>query len=525
MKIQYNKNMKKILLLLLLMAPSLMFGQLDTINLGSPNVANDGETGLTAWPKINTTIRLLNTLQIYNLNTEELQILNGALFTATEGNQLVGLRTDSTVQDQIDATQFRLDTAKAAIREEIDAKIDEKVAALDAAAIVAPSRAEFVDSIAVQRDSLNILRDRIDAQDAQFQQLLVFIQSSGGGGLTFVNSISVLTVSGDTALYPGATFDFNANVEPDIATDTTGYWTLIEITGTATLDTVGKQTQPTLTATSFGTVKVRYTANDPSGVYGERLINITYPTFSEEYQAVFDAKVVKPSMAHAVAENTMVESLVSAGYWARMHYGNIYATESTAGAEALINWINPGTNDADLDGTSPTWDNLEGFTGVGSSYISTNFNPFGVVSQNSATAIIYIRSNVNETKNVYSSRGGGYFEFIPRDASSDFAHSMINTTSGEQIATGVTDASGLWINTRRGATEIEMYRNGTSVDTEADASGAVPNGEFFIFKTGTTYATQQVSMFWVMDAVSDAEAAALNTIFETYMDAIGTGIQ
>jgi len=35
----------------------------------------------------------------------------------------------------------------------------------------------------------------------------------------------------------------------------------------------------------------------------------------------------------------------------------------------------------------------------------------------------------------------------------------------------------------------------------------------------------EVAIFFIMDGVDDAEAAALNTIFETYMDAIGAGVQ
>ena len=53
----------------------------------------------------------------------------------------------------------------------------------------------------------------------------------------------------------------------------------------------------------------------------------------------------------------------------------------------------------------------------------------------------------------------------------------------------------------------------------------LPNDDMEVLARGGANQSQnQVAIFFIMDAVSDAEAAAITTIIETYMDAIGTGV-
>jgi hypothetical protein len=90
-----------------------------------------------------------------------------------------------------------------------------------------------------------------------------------------VESILVGTLSGENFINTnGGQRTFYADISPNNATDTTKTWSLILGTGTATLD-VSNPERPTLTATGNGTVTVRATANDGSGVYGEVEITIT----------------------------------------------------------------------------------------------------------------------------------------------------------------------------------------------------------------------------------------------------------
>ncbi len=97
--------------------------------------------------------------------------------------------------------------------------------------------------------------------------------------------------------------------------------------------------------------------------------------------------------------------------------------------------------------------------------------------------------------------------------------------SSNVTSVGSTDSRGFFMATRRGATDVEVYRNGSSIVAHNAASVSIPNDVTELFAiNGTNLDVTQISIALIMDGVSDAEAAAINTIIETYMDAIGKGV-
>jgi len=99
--------MKRILMTIILMAgiAAVMQGQLATINVSTPN-SGEGDSYRQAFKKANAAINLLNSVRLYDLNSSELLILNGALVTTAELNRSVGLR--AAIQTQIDAKEDSL---------------------------------------------------------------------------------------------------------------------------------------------------------------------------------------------------------------------------------------------------------------------------------------------------------------------------------------------------------------------------------------------------------------------------------
>ncbi|HPU47927.1 MAG TPA: Calx-beta domain-containing protein, partial [Syntrophomonadaceae bacterium] len=88
---------------------------------------------------------------------------------------------------------------------------------------------------------------------------------------TLVTSITVKGADDATTVANGGTLQMIAEVEPANATDKTVTWSVFPGTGTATID----PSTGLLTGTGEGTVTVRATANDGSGVYGEKVITVT----------------------------------------------------------------------------------------------------------------------------------------------------------------------------------------------------------------------------------------------------------
>ena len=112
-----------------------------------------------------------------------------------------------------------------------------------------------------------------------------------------------------------------------------------------------------------------------------RYSNYTAPAegdYYAEFQTVYDAFAAKPHADTAAFMETLVYSLDTLDFeggesvWDRMDLFYVFAGRD--GADALINWVNPGTYDAaNISETSFTA--YEGFAGDGSSdYINTSFS-------------------------------------------------------------------------------------------------------------------------------------------------------
>jgi hypothetical protein len=248
--------------------------------------------------------------------------------------------------------------------------------------------------------------------------------------------------------------------------------------------------------------------------------------YCNEYDAVYQAMTNKPSSTNAGYQNTMVAALVDGGYWARMDQLLIFATEINNGGEALINWVSPGTLDADAV-SSPAWTQYLGYLGDGSAdFISTNFNPVTVAghySINSASMGVYVLTDVNESAHVCGAYDAEGDATQIRPKSSDVFRIRVNNNESSAGSVANTDSKGLYIATRTSATAVKGYKNGSSTPViDVSINAVAVNEEFSVLcHTGGAFSTNRVALYWVMDGVSDADAAAIMAIFNTYMTSIG----
>ncbi len=95
------------------------------------------------------------------------------------------------------------------------------------------------------------------------------------GTIVKVSSISVTEANNNTSVLSGSTLQFNHSASPANAFDNTATWSVVNGTGSATIDQTGL-----LTPVTAGTVIVKATANDGSGVTGETIITIYDPITS-----------------------------------------------------------------------------------------------------------------------------------------------------------------------------------------------------------------------------------------------------
>jgi hypothetical protein len=247
-----------------------------------------------------------------------------------------------------------------------------------------------------------------------------------------------------------------------------------------------------------------------------------------EYQAVYDSLTTPPSAVIAEEQNAMVSALVTAGTWAKLDIFYLFAQTVNSDSEALKNWINPGTNDCTLV-NAPAFVALEGFTGNGSSsYINTNYNPNTDGSNytlNSACLGIYLRTDVTESTYDLGVQSGTAARIASHIAAGTYLNRINDSLSHEPANT---DARGLHIQNRTGASATEIFKNGASVDTDSVASVSVPADDIYICCQNNggpaQYSTKQVAVVFAGGGLTIGDVTAITNAIETYMDSNGKGV-
>jgi uncharacterized protein YjdB len=104
--------------------------------------------------------------------------------------------------------------------------------------------------------------------------------TTGYYDVTVIRGVAVSSISitgADTITVKGGTLQLAATVLPENAADKTVTWSIVSGGEAATLGVAGL-----LTAKADGTVKVRATANDGFGIYGEKAVTISGQTSNEQ---------------------------------------------------------------------------------------------------------------------------------------------------------------------------------------------------------------------------------------------------
>jgi len=257
--------------------------------------------------------------------------------------------------------------------------------------------------------------------------------------------------------------------------------------------------------------------------------------FCDAYQTVHDAFDTKPSEATSLIWDPMVKALVDGGYWdgpnVKMDAFYFFAAHEQAD-ESLINWVNPGTFDATLSGLdADDWVQWQGYTGDGVGHILLNYNPTDDATnyaQNDASMMVYIRTDLSEDVAYYvfanSEYEGVETTLVPYNGTN--AQWRINCAHTDYENSITTTSQGFWAVTRTGSTASALYQNGSLLETNDVSSTGVPNEDIRLLHIyGKDGSSHQVSVFIISSGMDGTAAGNINTIIETAMDALGTGVE
>jgi hypothetical protein len=249
-----------------------------------------------------------------------------------------------------------------------------------------------------------------------------------------------------------------------------------------------------------------------------------YSAYNQNTQNYLNA-MSNPWTGDTIAEiDYMIDSLDNDGYLDSIPAFYMFA--STSSGDALINIANPGTYNADLAGTSPTFTRLRYVQGDAvDDVISTNFNPTTEDIQQDAIAYgIGIADNQQYQDYVFGT--SGLADRFRVRGTADATRLHINTTANNSSYSH-TNSIGHWYVARTDASTQKHFLNGVEVDTEADASQLIVDAEFTIFTAGTEGHVDYQVVFWFAfrGVMTEAISADIQEDIEAFLDYIGGGIE
>lgn len=235
--------------------------------------------------------------------------------------------------------------------------------------------------------------------------------------------------------------------------------------------------------------------------------------------ALFAAMSPPPDDEHKEYYDTFIKSWKAAGLWNKTEYMLILA--APAPVENAMIWINNPAKTATKGGG--TFTPYVGYKGndVDGGRINAGWRGETAtnITKDSVSVMVYNRLNKQSSITIMSCSDGIGSITMPLLRNTSNALRIILCDLSTQVASTITDATGLFIATRRGD-DKRVYRNGLHIGTATAASTAVPLGvDMFLGRASYDY-----SFFAMTESLDDTEITAATTIVEAYMDSLGIGV-
>ena len=249
-------------------------------------------------------------------------------------------------------------------------------------------------------------------------------------------------------------------------------------------------------------------------------------SFGATYQAIYDSfPGGAPPDSQALAQNTMVESLVSSGVWPKLDAFLLYANNNEA--NAVYDWIRL-LNITNVHSTLFTAN--EGFTGDGTNdYLNILYDGSTDAvnyALNSASFGFYSRLDKDEGSIDCGAQIGADIAYIITKSAGN-VRPRVNTNGGGTAV--ITDTLGFICANRVINTHQEAYLNKVRVANIAQGSVAIPAGDFYMLGVNLNGAlsnpsTRQLSMGFVGGGLTQTDVNNFVDAIETYMDFLGKGV-
>jgi len=240
-------------------------------------------------------------------------------------------------------------------------------------------------------------------------------------------------------------------------------------------------------------------------------------SYSAEALAVFAAMTTPPTDARKLLIDACIAALKTGGVWTLLDVLYVFAAPDTQ--SALLNWKNPGTNNA-VETVAPTHVADRGYTSNGTTQYLTSYNP-------STAGLQFVRDDNHLgcyvlTNGAATGSDVGSQNVRSRIRNRSGSSGFIVTSSGTTTATpadGVNVPAHL-VGIRRDSANQFAFRNGLQASTAAVASTGTTD-IIEICRAFASYSDRQIALVHAGKSLSDPQALAAYNAFNTYLQAVG----
>lgn len=257
-------------------------------------------------------------------------------------------------------------------------------------------------------------------------------------------------------------------------------------------------------------------------------VTITVVAIDADAWSYIAAMTVRPDFARQTLIKTLVDSLKSAGVWAKLDA--LYLLAAHDAQAARLNAKAPGSFALTATG-SPTFTTDRGYTGTGTGvtpggYLTSGFNPAtagGHFAPNDAHLAVWVRNASSSTANsAMSEIGNGLAYISTKNATAGQIITRLNDNVSIGIAAGTPNSVEFFCISRAAAGTYDRYHNGTSLGALAQASTSVFSDAIYLLRRGTSsYSDAQISAASFGGALTATQEGDYHTALRAYLVAVG----
>ena len=251
-------------------------------------------------------------------------------------------------------------------------------------------------------------------------------------------------------------------------------------------------------------------------------ISIT-AAYEEQAITIFNAMSPDtPTLVQKNAINTAVLRLMNEGIWDSLDA--LYVLDSNTQKQALVNWVNPGTNDL-VAVNSPTFTAKSGINGNGStSYLrGPNLSTLSNYSQDDGFILVWIDNDPNNsldsTRPAFGlENAAGNVYCYPRGYNGTLLFKLDQSTESESSGTDI-DTMGIISVERTTNSEVTLYKSGLFTQVfNTSTSAAVPNDNIVFGKDYDHYSNMTFGFIAIGSSIGGINQAILtDTLMDYYV--------